>query len=76
MVEKDLQKEISSIKTNSKRALECERPFIKTAALIKQYLEWENAARKDNVEALIKKMREVVRQQQVELSLIANKLKI
>ena len=44
MAEIDLWKEISGIETNSKRALECERPFIKTATLIKQYLKQENRA--------------------------------
>ena len=62
MVEKDLQKEIGGVKTDSKRALECERPFVETAALAKRYLKRENAARKDDIEALIEKIREVVRQ--------------
>ena len=35
IVEKDLWKEIGGVKTNNKRALECKRPFIKTAAFIK-----------------------------------------
>ena len=62
VVEKDFWKEIGGIKTNSKRALGCGRPFIKTAALIKQYLKQENAPRKDNVEVLIKEVREAVKQ--------------
>ena len=76
IVEKDLQKEIGSIETNSERTLGCGRPFIKTAALVKRYLKWENAVRKDDVEVLIKEVREAVRQRWVELGLIADKLKI
>ena len=76
IVEKDLQEEIGGIKTNSKHDLECERLFVKTAAFIKQYLKQENVTRKDNIEVLIEKVREAVKQQQVELGLIANMLKI
>jgi len=38
MVGGDLWKEVSGIETNSKRALGCGRLFVKTVALIKQYL--------------------------------------
>ena len=62
-MEKGLWKEIGSIKTNSKRALGCGRLFIKTTALIKQYLKRENAAKKGDVEVLIKEVREAVKQQ-------------
>jgi hypothetical protein len=63
VLKKDLWKEIGGIKTNSERTLKYKRLFIKTAALIKQYLKWENAAKKDNMEVLIKEVREAVRRQ-------------
>lgn len=61
VMEKDLWKEIGGVKTDGKRALKCKRPFVKTVAFAKQYLKWENAARKDNMEVLIKEVREAVR---------------
>ena len=62
IVEKDLQKEIGGIEINNKYALECKRLFIKTATFIKQYLKQKNATRKDDMEVLIKKVRETIKQ--------------
>ena len=44
MAEIDLWKEIGGVETDGERALECERPFVETAALAKRYLERENRA--------------------------------
>ena len=62
MVKKDIWKEIGGVKTGSEHALKCERPFVKTAALIWQYFECENTTRKDDVEVLLKEIKETVRQ--------------
>ena len=62
-MEKYLWKEIGGVKTDSKRTLKYERPFIKTTAFVKRYLERENAPKKHDMEVLIEEIKEAVRQQ-------------